>query len=161
MLPAKYQPNPPGVSEEEDFWMVFNIYGHGGHLEFQIIHFTYFSLILYIHHKNAKYWISLILAQYFYKKCHLNFYMNGSHGNHSCIAIFIKNFIYVIMNIVFNIPVKNQLSSSKGSYIGNFASFFLTLPHPINVYLWPNQNEFSYLFYIMWYAPYASCKISA
>ena len=36
MLPAKYQPNPPGGSGEEDFWRVFTTHGHGGHLEFQI-----------------------------------------------------------------------------------------------------------------------------
>ena len=36
MLPAKYQPNPPGGSGEEDFSLVFTIYGHGGHLEFRI-----------------------------------------------------------------------------------------------------------------------------
>ena len=53
--------------------MVFTIYGHGGHLEFQIM--THFSLILYIHHINAKYEISLKLAQYFYRKCHLKFFM--------------------------------------------------------------------------------------
>ena len=41
--------------------MVFTIYGHGGHLEFQIM--TNFSLILYIHHIYAKYEISLKLAQ--------------------------------------------------------------------------------------------------
>ena len=37
--------------------MVFIIYGHGGHLEIQIM--THFSLILYIYHINAKYEISL------------------------------------------------------------------------------------------------------
>ena len=36
MLPAKYQPNPPGGSGEEDFWRVFTIFGHGDHLEFRI-----------------------------------------------------------------------------------------------------------------------------
>ena len=36
MLHAKYQPNPPGGSGEEDFWRVFTIFGHGGHLEFPI-----------------------------------------------------------------------------------------------------------------------------
>ena len=36
MLPAKYQPNLPGGSGEEDFWRVFTIFGHGGHLEFRI-----------------------------------------------------------------------------------------------------------------------------
>ena len=36
MLSAKYQPNQPGGSREEDFLMVFTIYGHSGHLEFQI-----------------------------------------------------------------------------------------------------------------------------
>ena len=30
MLPAKYQPNPPSGSGEEDFLMVFTIYGHFG-----------------------------------------------------------------------------------------------------------------------------------
>ena len=88
MLPAKYQPNRPGGSGVEVIWMVFTTYGHGGHLEFQIM--THFSLILYIHHINAKYEISLKLAQYFYRKCHLKFFMNGCHGNQSCHAIFIK-----------------------------------------------------------------------
>ena len=41
--------------------MVFTIYGHGGHLEFRIM--THFSLILYNYHINAKYDISLKLAQ--------------------------------------------------------------------------------------------------
>ena len=36
MLPAKYQPNPPCGSGEEDFLRVFTIFGHGGHLEFRI-----------------------------------------------------------------------------------------------------------------------------
>ena len=35
MLPAKYQSNMPGGSGEEDFRIVFIIYGHGGHLEFR------------------------------------------------------------------------------------------------------------------------------
>ena len=91
MLPAKYQPNHPGGSGGEDFLMVFTIYGHDGHLEFQIM--THFCLILYIHHINAKHEISLKLAQYFYRKCHLNFFMNGCHGN------FHKNFIYVIRTL--------------------------------------------------------------
>ena len=34
--------------------MVFNIYGHGGHLEFRIM--NHFSLILYMHHINARGW---------------------------------------------------------------------------------------------------------
>ena len=41
--------------------MVFTIYGHGSHLEFQIM--THFSLILYIDHINAKYEFSLKLSQ--------------------------------------------------------------------------------------------------
>ena len=89
MLPAKYQPNPLGGSGEEVIWMVFTIYGHGCHLEFQIM--THFSLILYIYHINAKYEISLKLAQYFHRKCHLIFFMYGCHGNQSCHAIFIKS----------------------------------------------------------------------
>ena len=39
-----------------------------------------------------------------------------------------KNTHICNQNIVFNIPMKNKLSSSKGSCIGNFASFFPTLP---------------------------------
>ena len=57
MLPAKYQFNRPGGSGKEVIGIVFTIYGHGGHLEFQIM--TYLNLILYIHHINAKYEISL------------------------------------------------------------------------------------------------------
>ena len=56
MLPAKYQPNRPVGSGVEVIYIVFTIYGHGGHLEFQIM--TYTSLVLYIYHKNAKYEIS-------------------------------------------------------------------------------------------------------
>ena len=59
MLPAKYQPNPPGGSEKKVIWKVFTIYG--GHLEFRIM--THFSLVLYIHHINAKYEISFKLPQ--------------------------------------------------------------------------------------------------
>ena len=36
MLPAKYQPNPPSGSGKEDFWRVFTIFVHGGHLELAI-----------------------------------------------------------------------------------------------------------------------------
>ena len=88
MLPAKYQPNRLVGSGVEAIGMVFTIYGHGGHLEFQIM--THFSLILYIYHINAKYEISLKLAQYLYRKCHFKFFMNGCHGNQSCDAISIK-----------------------------------------------------------------------
>ena len=88
MLPAKYQPYPPGGSGEEVILMVFTIYGHGGHLEFQII--TPILAYMYIYHINAKYEISLKLAQYFQRKCYLNFFTNGCHGNPNCHAIFIK-----------------------------------------------------------------------
>ena len=60
MLPAKYQPNLPGGFGEV-ILTVFSIYGHGGHLEFRIM--THLSLILYNIHINAKYEISLKLAQ--------------------------------------------------------------------------------------------------
>ena len=66
--------------------MVFTIYGHGGHLEFQIM--THFSLILYIYHICAKYEISLKLDSYFHRKCHLIFFLYGCHSNQSCHAIF-------------------------------------------------------------------------
>ena len=82
MLPAKYQPNLPDGSGAEVIRMVFTIYGHGGHLEFQIM--AYFSVILYIYHIDAKYDISFKLAQYFHRKCHLKFFMNGCHGNQIC-----------------------------------------------------------------------------
>ena len=88
MLPAKYQPNPPSASGEKVIWMVFTIYEHGGHLEFQIM--THFNLILYIYHINAQYEISLKLASYFYRKCHLIFFMYGCHCNQKCHATFIK-----------------------------------------------------------------------
>ena len=39
MLPAKYQPNRPNGSGVEVILMVFTIYGHGSHLEFQIMTF--------------------------------------------------------------------------------------------------------------------------
>ena len=84
--------------------MVFTIYGHGGHLEFQIM--TYFSLILYIYHIYAKDEISLKLAAYFHRKCHIIFFMYGCHGSQSCNAIF-KNLHICYQNIVFNIPMKN------------------------------------------------------
>ena len=58
-----------------------------------------FILILYNHQINAKYEISFKLAQYFHRKRHLNFVMNGCHGNQSCDAIFIKNFRYVIRTL--------------------------------------------------------------
>ena len=89
MLPAKYQPNMPGGSGEEVIRMIFTIYGHGGHRGFQII--THFNLILYNYHINAKYEISLKLAQHCHRKCHLIFFMYGCHGNQSCHAIFIKS----------------------------------------------------------------------
>ena len=68
--------------------MVFTIYGHGGHLEFQIM--TNFSLVLYLQHINIKNENSLKLAQYFHRKCHLKFFMNSCQGNQSCHKIFIK-----------------------------------------------------------------------
>ena len=79
MHPAKYQPNLPGGSGDEVIGMVFTICWHGGLLEFQIM--THFSLILSIFNINAKYEISLKLAQHFHRKCHLNVSMNGYHGN--------------------------------------------------------------------------------
>ena len=86
MLPAKYQPNPPSGSGEEEFWMVFTIYGRPS----WISNYDLFILILYHHHINTKYKISFILAQYFHRKCHLKFFKNSYHGNQSCHAIFIK-----------------------------------------------------------------------
>ena len=50
--------------------MVFNIYGHGGHLEFQIM--THLSLILYNHHINAKYEIMTHFSLMLNMKYHLH-----------------------------------------------------------------------------------------
>ena len=50
--------------------MVFTIYGHGGHLEFEIM--TYFGLVMYMYYINTKYEISFKLAQYFIRKCHFS-----------------------------------------------------------------------------------------
>ena len=95
MLLAKYQPNPPGGFGEEVIWMVFTIYGHGGHLEFQIM--THFSLILYIYHINAKYEISLKLALYFHRKCH--FFHVWLPWQPKLPSNFHKIFIYVIRTL--------------------------------------------------------------
>ena len=85
--------------------MVFTTYGHGGHLEFQIM--THFSLILYNYHVNAKYEISLKLAQYFYWKCHLIF-LSCTVAMATKVAMqFSKKLHICNQNIVFNIPMKN------------------------------------------------------
>ena len=77
------------VLGKKSFEWFFSLYGHGGYLELQIM--THFSLIFYIYHINTKYEISLKLAQYFHRKCHLKFFMNGCN--------FHKNFIYVIRTL--------------------------------------------------------------
>ena len=106
--------------------MVFTTFGHGGHLEFQIM--THFSLILYIHHINASYEISLKLAQNFYRQCHLKFFMNGCHGK---VAMQFSLKLHICnQNIVFYIPMKNLLSRSKGTCMGNFALFFSIFTPP-------------------------------
>ena len=97
MLPAKYPPNPLGGSGEEVIWMVFTIYGHGGHLEFQIR--THFSLILYIYHICAKYEISLKLASHFHRKCHLIFFHVRLPWQPKLSCNFHKIFIYVIKTL--------------------------------------------------------------
>ena len=68
MLPAKYQPNPLGGSGE-DFWRVFTIFGHGGHLEFRIkTIFSYFSFLQCLDATNE---IWLHLAQWFQRRSRL------------------------------------------------------------------------------------------
>ena len=69
MLPAKYQPNPPGGSGVEDFLKDFIIYGHGGHLEFQIM--TYFSYFSFPKCLDATYEIWLHLAQWLQRRSRL------------------------------------------------------------------------------------------
>ena len=78
MLPAKYQPNPPSGSGEEDFRRVFTIFGHGGHLEFRIKnHFSYFS---FPHCLNAIYEIWLHLAQWFQRRSRLKVWTADDGG---------------------------------------------------------------------------------
>ena len=63
MLPAKYQPNRPSGSGVEVIWMIFTIYGHGGHLEFQIM--THFCLCNF--HKNFIYVIRTLSLIFLWK----------------------------------------------------------------------------------------------
>ena len=58
-----------------------------------------FSFILYNHHINAKYEISLKLAQYFYRKYHLIFFVNGLPRQLKSPNNFHKNFISVIRTL--------------------------------------------------------------
>ena len=107
--------------------MVFTIYGYGSHLDLPII--THFSLILYIHHKNAKYEISLKLAQYFQRKCHLQFFMNPYHGNQSCYAIFKKTFIYVIRTLSLIFLCKISFLAQRvhvSEILSHFSQLYLT-----------------------------------
>ena len=85
--------------------MVFTIYGHGGHLEFRIM--THFSLALYTHHINAKYEISLKLAQYFHRKCHLKIFHERLSWQPKLPCNFHKNFIYVIrtLSLIFLLKI--------------------------------------------------------
>ena len=73
MLPAKYQPNPPGGSGEEDFLMVFTIYGHGGHLEFR------FPQSL-----DATYELWLHLAQWFQRRSRLKVWTDDGRTTEAC-----------------------------------------------------------------------------
>ena len=80
MLPAKYQPNPPGGSGEEDFWKVFTIFGHGSHLEFQIK--TILAIFLFPQCLDATYEIWLHLAQWFQRRSRLKVWMDDGRTNH-------------------------------------------------------------------------------
>ena len=91
--------------------MVFTIYGHGGHLEFRIM--THFSLVLYIHHINAKCEISFKFAQYFHRKCHSKFFMNGCHGN--IFNIPMKNLAILYRKVPHMLHAKYQLNPPGGS----------------------------------------------
>ena len=113
--------------------MVFTIYGHGDHPEFQIM--THFSLILYNNYINAKYEISLKLAKKFHRKCHLNFFMYGSHGNQKLPCNFHKDFIYVIKILSLIFLRKISFIAQRFLCIGNFASFFPISPHQLKAYL--------------------------
>ena len=72
------------VLEKKSFKRFLPYMGMAAILNFELQPFT---LILYNHQIDAKYEISFKLAQYFHRKCHLNFSMNGCHGNRSCNAI--------------------------------------------------------------------------
>ena len=80
MLPAKYQPNPPGGSGEEDFWRVFTIFVHGGHLEFQIK--TILAIFSFPQCLDATYEIWLHLAQWFQRRSRLKVWTDDGRTNH-------------------------------------------------------------------------------
>ena len=84
MLPAKYQPNPPAGSGEEDFLMVFTIYGHGGHLEFRIksILAIFCSPSAWMLHE-----IWLHLAQWFQRRSHLKVWTDDGRTTEASHAI--------------------------------------------------------------------------
>ena len=69
MLPAKYQPNPPGGSGEEDFWRVFyHIWAWRPSWISDQNHFNYFSFPQCL---DATYEIWLHLAQWFQRRSRL------------------------------------------------------------------------------------------
>ena len=94
MLHAKYQPNWHSGSAEEVNLTFFTIYGHGGHLEIQII--THDSLILYIYHINAKYEISLKYSKGSCIRNFASFFPILPHALEACLGSDRNNFSYFI-----------------------------------------------------------------
>ena len=79
--------------------MFFTIYGHGGHLEFQSI--TFLVNFVQPSYINAKYEISLKLAQYFHRS--LEIFHEWLPWQPKLPCNFHKNFIYVnnTMSFIF------------------------------------------------------------
>ena len=77
-----------------------------------------------------KYEISLRLAQYFHRKCHLKFFMNGCHGNQSYLSFYlivyppirlylVRNFVYVFILLSYIVFVSVHLSARLHAHFVN------------------------------------------
>ena len=87
MLPAKCQPYWQSCSGEEVVWMIFIIYGHGDHHEFQVLIFLAKFCTTIIFMLNMKFRLKCSVVSW---EMSFKFFINGCHGNQSCHAIFIK-----------------------------------------------------------------------
>ena len=76
--------------------MVFTIYGHGGHFAFRIM-IVYLNLVNY--HINAKYEISIKLAQYFHREMSFEIFRERLPWQLKLPCNFHKSFIYAIKTL--------------------------------------------------------------
>ena len=90
---------------------------------------THFSLVLYIYHINAKYEISLKLAQYFYRKCHLKFSHERLPWQPKLPCNFHKNFMYVIRTLSLIFLLKISFLAQRvhvSEILRHFSQFYST-----------------------------------